>query len=95
MSGKVRIVHNKLLGGWFIVRGAHQTPIGGRFESREAAAQHLEARKYAATLPPGVAYIPTKDGGHNSREANEAYRRTSDETNARWRASIAAEKEKG
>ena len=44
--------------------------------------------EYAATLPPGVTYIPTKDGGHNSREANEAYRRTSDENNARYRASL-------
>lgn len=41
---------------------------------------------YIATLPPGVIYIPTKNGGHNSREANEAYRRTSDATNARYRA---------
>lgn len=37
----VRIVFNRLLGGWFIVRGPHQTPIGGRFPSREAALAHL------------------------------------------------------
>jgi len=37
----VRIVFNRLLGGWFIVRGPHQTPIGGRFDSREAALAHL------------------------------------------------------
>ena len=41
---------------------------------------------YAATLPPEVIYIPTKEGGHNSKEFNDAYRRTSDETNARYRA---------
>ena len=46
---------------------------------------------YAKTLPPGVVYIPTQDGGHNSREANEAYRRASDATNARWRALCAAD----
>lgn len=33
-----------------------------------------EEAAYAATLPPGVVYIPTKDGGHNTREANEAYK---------------------
>ena len=26
---KVRIVHNKLLGGWYVVRGPHQTPLSG------------------------------------------------------------------
>ena len=45
-----------------------------------------EELAYVATLPPGVIYIPTKDGGNNSREDNEAYRRTSDETNARYLA---------
>jgi hypothetical protein len=48
----VRIVHNKLLNGWFIVTGAHQTPIGGRFDTREAAQLHLArgraARDHAA-----------------------------------------------
>ena len=33
----VKIVFNRLLGGWFIVRGAHHTPIGGRFDSEQAA----------------------------------------------------------
>lgn len=36
-----RVVHNRLLGGWFIVRGRHQTPISGRFESRADAVNHL------------------------------------------------------
>ena len=40
----VRIIHNRLLGGWYIVRGPHQTPIGGRFDSRAAAQAHLERR---------------------------------------------------
>jgi hypothetical protein len=45
-----------------------------------------EEKAYAATLPPDVIYIPTEVGGHNSKEANEAYRRASDATNARYRA---------
>lgn len=40
-----RIIYNRLLGGWFIVRGPHQTPIGGRFESRAAALAHLNRNK--------------------------------------------------
>lgn len=41
----VRIVHNKLLGGWFIVRGPHQTPLGGRFNSKAEAQAHLQRKK--------------------------------------------------
>lgn len=41
----IRIVFNRILGGWFIVRGRHQTPIGGRFNSRQEAEQHLRGRK--------------------------------------------------
>lgn len=37
----VRIVFNRLLGGWFIVRGPHQTPISGRFYSKADAQAHL------------------------------------------------------
>lgn len=43
-SMAARIIHNKLLGGWFIVRGTHQTPIGGRFDTREEALAHLNRR---------------------------------------------------
>lgn len=43
----IKIVHNKLLGGWYIVRGSHQTPIGGRFDSKEEAKEHLAAQKRA------------------------------------------------
>jgi hypothetical protein len=38
---KVRIVHNRLLRGWFIVRGPHQSPIGGRFDSKADAVAWL------------------------------------------------------
>lgn len=43
----IRIVFNRLLNGWYVVRGAHQTPIGGRFETRDAALEYL-GRKAAA-----------------------------------------------
>jgi len=33
----IRIVHNKLLGGWYVVRGPHQTPLNGRFSSKAEA----------------------------------------------------------
>lgn len=37
MSNGIKIVHNKLLGGWYVVRGPHQTPLGGRHDSKAAA----------------------------------------------------------
>ena len=40
----MKVVYNGLLGGWYIVRGAHQTPIGGRFDSKELALAHLRQR---------------------------------------------------
>lgn len=43
---KIRIVYNKLLRGWYVVRGPHQTPLSGRFESRAAAKAWLERDTY-------------------------------------------------
>ena len=40
----VRIVYNKLLGGWYVVRGPHQTPLSGRFDSKEEAQLWLQNR---------------------------------------------------
>jgi hypothetical protein len=40
----MRVIHNKILGGWYIVRGPHQTPISGRFETKEQAMAHLRRR---------------------------------------------------
>jgi hypothetical protein len=37
VSATVRVIHNKLLGGWYVVRGPHQTPLNGRFDSRAEA----------------------------------------------------------
>lgn len=41
MNTGIRIVQNKLLGGWYVVRGAHQTPLAGRFNSRAEALAYL------------------------------------------------------
>jgi hypothetical protein len=41
----VKIVNVPLLGGWYIVRGKHHTPISGRFDSRADAANHLSAKQ--------------------------------------------------
>lgn len=40
----MKVIYNGLLGGWYIVRGSHQTPISGRFETREQAVAHLRRR---------------------------------------------------
>ena len=37
----VRIVYNKLLRAWFVVRGAHDCPLGGSFATREEAQAYL------------------------------------------------------
>jgi len=31
----MKVVYNGLLGAWYIVRGAHQTPISGRIEIKK------------------------------------------------------------
>lgn len=40
----VRIVYNRLLGGWFVVRGPHQAPLSGKFPTRAAAKAWLDGR---------------------------------------------------
>jgi hypothetical protein len=58
----IRIVYNRLLGGWFVVRGPHQTPIGGRYESRQAAERSLtiraEARRLSRLIPLAIEDTP-------------------------------------
>jgi hypothetical protein len=41
-----RIIYNRLLGGWFVVRGPHQTPIGGSYPTKRAAQESLLLRRY-------------------------------------------------
>jgi hypothetical protein len=43
-SGDVKIVYNKILRGWYIVRGPHQTPISGKFNSKEEAKAFLNRK---------------------------------------------------
>jgi hypothetical protein len=40
----MKIVFNQILNGWYIVRGRHQTPISGRFESKQEALAYLRRR---------------------------------------------------
>lgn len=40
----MKIIHNKLLRGWYVVRGAHHTPISGRFDTRAEAQAWLNGR---------------------------------------------------
>jgi hypothetical protein len=37
----MKVKFNRLLNGWFIVRGPHHTPISGRFETKQAALAYL------------------------------------------------------
>jgi len=41
----MKIIFNRLLNGWYIVRGAHDTPIGGRFHSKADAMAYLRKRQ--------------------------------------------------
>jgi hypothetical protein len=41
----MKIVHSKILGGWFIVRGPHHTPISGRFDTRTEARAWLDKKR--------------------------------------------------
>lgn len=40
----VKIVHNKILGGWFVVRGPHHAPISGKFATKADAQAWLKRR---------------------------------------------------
>lgn len=42
--GGPQIVYNKLLGGWYVVVGPHQTPLNGRFDSKAEAQAWLGRR---------------------------------------------------
>ena len=41
----MKIVYNRLLGGWYVVRGKHQTPLSGRFEAKQDAELYLRNNK--------------------------------------------------
>lgn len=40
----IKVVHSKLLRGWFVVRGPHHTPLTGKFETKGAALAWLERK---------------------------------------------------
>ena len=42
---EIRIIRNRLLGGWYIVRGPYQVPISGRFDTRAQALAHLNRNR--------------------------------------------------
>lgn len=41
----IKIVFNKILAGWYVVRGAHQSPLSGKFNSKAEAEAWLQRRK--------------------------------------------------
>ena len=41
----VKVVYSRILGGWYIVRGRHHTPIGGRFDTKDEALASLAMRQ--------------------------------------------------
>jgi hypothetical protein len=41
----VKIVYNKLLGAWYVVRGPHHAPLSGSFPTKAAAQAWLASRK--------------------------------------------------
>ena len=43
-AGDVKIVYNKLLGGWYVVRGSSQSPLSGQFASKAEAQAWLAQR---------------------------------------------------
>jgi hypothetical protein len=45
MTNTVRIVFVRLLGGWFVVRGPHQTPLAGRFDTKAEAQAYLAKKR--------------------------------------------------
>lgn len=45
MSGTAKVVYNRLLGGWYVVRGTHQTPLSGKFATRDEAMASLERKR--------------------------------------------------
>ena len=64
----MKVVYNAILGGWYIVRGAHQTPISGRFDSKEAA---LDQEKFAELIVQKCADIGQQYADGNYEVPNQ------------------------
>lgn len=41
----IKITYNRVLGGWYVVRGPHQAPLSGRFNTRAEAVAWLGRRE--------------------------------------------------
>lgn len=41
----MKIVYNRLLDGWYVVKGKHQTPLSGRFETKKDAELYLRKKQ--------------------------------------------------
>jgi len=52
VKSDVRIVYNRLLGGWYVVRGPHQFPLSTRFATKAEAKLWMQARKEARDARP-------------------------------------------
>jgi hypothetical protein len=85
-SSGIRIVHNKLLGGWYIVRGPHQTPIGGRFDSKADAQAHISNHAVSLIRQRGTRQNPSEILGGKSIETK--FIPASNVKGARIRASV-------
>jgi hypothetical protein len=73
-TSAAKVVFNRLLGGWFIVRGPHQTPIGGRFNSKAEALAHLNRNKNPLEFDDFVPYTIAKwKRGKNTTYGNPVY----------------------
>lgn len=44
----MKIVFNKIIGAWFVVRGPHQAPVSGAFNSKSEASAWLASRREQA-----------------------------------------------
>lgn len=40
-----KVVFNRLLNAWFVVRGSHQTPLSGSFSTKAAALAWLQRKR--------------------------------------------------
>ncbi len=40
-----KVIYNRLLQGWYVVRGPHQTPYAGRFDTKAEAVAWLNRKR--------------------------------------------------
>jgi hypothetical protein len=73
--GGPRIVYNKLLGGWYVVVGPHQTPLDGRFNSKAEAQAWLAGGGGRRSNPRGrvvrgpTIRVPQGSASHGAADA--------------------------